>query len=102
MIQPNPQKPFKTLRHFLFMSKELVKIGDVSHYFTKIEVAVVDLTGKLKVGDEIIIKGATSDFSQKVESIQIEHDQVQEAGAGDSVGLLVKYRVRAGDEVFKV
>jgi putative protease len=84
------------------MSKDLVKIGDVSHYFTKIEVAVVDLTGKLKVGDEIMIKGATTDFTQKVESIQIEHDRIEEAGAGDSVGLLVRYRVRTGDEVFKL
>jgi putative protease len=84
------------------MSKDLVKIGDVSHYFTKIEVAVVDLTGKLKVGDEIMIKGATTDFTQKVESIQIENNQVEEAGAGDSVGLLVRYRVRTGDEVFKL
>jgi len=84
------------------MSKDLVKIGHVSHYFTKIEVAVVDLTGKLKVGDDIIIRGATTDFTQKVESIQIEHNQVEEAGAGDSIGLLVRYRVRAGDEVFKL
>jgi translation elongation factor EF-Tu-like GTPase len=84
------------------MSKELVKIGDVSHYFTKIEVAVVDLTDKLKVGDEIMIKGATTDFTQKVDSIQVEHEQIDEAGAGDSVGLLVKYRARAGDQVYRV
>ena len=84
------------------MSKELVKIGDVSHYFTKIEVAVVDLTDKLKVGDEIMIKGATTDFTQKVDSIQIEHEQIDEAGAGDSVGLRVKYRARAGDQVYRV
>jgi putative protease len=84
------------------MSKDLVKIGDVSHYFTKIEVAVIDLTGMLKVGDEIMIRGATTDFTQKVESIQIEHNQVEEAVAGDSIGLLVRSRVRAGDEVFKL
>ena len=84
------------------MTKELVKIGDVCHYFTRIEVAVVDLVGKMKVGDQIQIKGATTDFTQKVESIQIEHMQVEEAGAGDAVGLLVDYRVRQGDEVFKL
>lgn len=84
------------------MSKPLMKIGNVSHYFTKIEVAVVELTGKLKVGDEIIIRGATTDFTQKVESMQIEHDTVDEAESGDAIGLLVNYRVRAGDEVFKV
>jgi putative protease len=53
------------------------------------------------VGDEIIIKGATTNFAQKVDSIQIEHNKVEEAKAGDSIGLLVNYRVRAGDEVFK-
>ena len=84
------------------MSKELVKIGDVSHYFTKIEVAVVDLTNKLNVGDEIMIKGATTDFTQIVDSIQIEHEQIDEAGVGDSVGLLVKYRVRPRDQVYRV
>ena len=84
------------------MSKPLMKIGNVSHYFTKIEVAVVELTGKLKVGDEIIIRGVTTDFTQKVESMQIEHDTVDEAESGDAIGLLVNYRVRAGDEVFKV
>ena len=83
------------------MLKELMKIGDIIHYYTKKEVAVVDLTKKLKVGDKIIIKGATTNFTQKVESIQIEHKDVEEAEAGDSVGLLVRYRVRAGDEVFK-
>ena len=84
------------------MSEELVKIGDVSHYFTRIEVAVIELRDKLKVGDEIRIKGATTDFTQKVESIQIEHLQVEEARAGDSIGLLVRFRVREGDEVFKL
>jgi putative protease len=84
------------------MSEELAKIGDVSHYFTRIEVAVIELKDKLKVGDEIRFKGATTDFTQKVESIQIEHKQVEEARAGDSIGLLVRFRVREGDEVFKL
>ena len=83
------------------MSKEIEKIGDVSHYFTRKEVAVVELVDKLKVGDTIQIKGATTDFTQNVESIQIDHSQVEAAGAGDSIGLLVIYRVRQGDEVFK-
>ena len=83
------------------MSEELVKVGDVSHFYTNIEVAVVELTGKLKAGDRIAIKGATTDFTQLVESIQIDHDQVAEAGPGDSIGLVVKDRVRAGDKVFR-
>ena len=85
----------------LTMSEELVKIGDVSHYYANIEVAVVELTGKLKTGDRITIRGATTDFTQLVESIQIDHDQVAEAGSGDSIGLVVKDRVRAGDKVFR-
>jgi putative protease len=83
------------------MSEELVKIGDVSHYFTRIEVAVVELVDELKVGDNIHIKGATTDFTQEVESIQIHHDQVEAAATGDSIGLQVDHRVRQGDEVFK-
>ena len=84
------------------MPKELVKVGDVSHYYTNIEVAVVELIDKLKVGDKIIIKGATTEFTQLVKSIQIEHDQITEAGVGDSIGLVVEYRVRLGDQVFRI
>ncbi len=84
------------------MSEELVKIGDVSHYYTNIEVAVVELSDKLKVGDKILIKGATTEFTQLVKSIQIEHEQVTEAKAGDSIGLQVRYRVRLGDQVFRL
>lgn len=83
------------------MEKELVKIGDVSHYFTNIEVAVVEVTDKLKVGDRITIRGATTDFTQLVESMQIDHEKVTEAGSGDSIGLVVNDRVRLGDKVYK-
>jgi putative protease len=86
----------------LTVQKELVKIGDVSHYYTNIEVAVVELLDKLKLGDEIMVKGATTEFTQLVESIQIEHEQVTGADAGDSIGLLVRCRVRAGDQVFRL
>ena len=92
---------FNFLGRFLTMSEELVKIGDVIHYYTNVEVAVVELTGKLKVGDRIMIKGATTDFTQLVKSIQIDHDQVTEAKSGDSIGLEVEYRVREGDKVFR-
>ena len=82
------------------MLKDLVKIGNVVNYLSRKEVAVVELVDKLKVGDIIHIKGATTDFSQKVESIQIFGVQVEEAGSGDSIGILVDYRVRNGDELF--
>ena len=84
------------------MLQELVKIGDVSHYYSNIEVAVVELIDNLKIGDKIMIKGATTEFTQLVKSIQIEHNQVNEADAGDSIGLQVRFRVRLGDQVFKL
>ncbi|UCD03864.1 MAG: translation elongation factor-like protein [Candidatus Woesearchaeota archaeon] len=78
------------------------EIGKISHFFSHISVAVIELTDTLKVGDEIHVQGATSDFIQKVESMQIEHNQVEEATAGQSIGLKVNDRVREGDDVFKI
>jgi putative protease len=78
------------------------EIGKISHFFSHISVAVIELTDTLKVGDEIHVQGATSDFTQKVESMQIEHENVQEANKGQSIGLKVKDRVREHDTVFKV
>ena len=90
-------------------SKEKVKeeklgeeIGKVTHYFTKIGVAVIELSGDLKAGDKIHIKGATSDFKQKVASMQIEHEKLEEAKAGQSIGMKVKDHAREGDSVYKV
>jgi putative protease len=83
------------------MPEPLVKVGDVGHYYTNIGVAVVDLVSTMKVGDEITVKGATTEFTQMVRSMQIMHEAVEEAGAGDSIGLKVNDRVRKGDEVFK-
>jgi len=77
-------------------------VGEVTHYFTNISVGVVKLFDTLKVGDEILIEGATTDFTQKVESMQIDMQDVQEAGKGDSIGLKVKERVRPGDQVYKI
>ncbi len=83
------------------MPEPLVKVGDVSHYYTNIGVAVVDLVSTLRVGDKIKVKGATTEFTQLVKSMQIMHESVEEAGAGDPIGLKVNDRVRKGDEVFK-
>jgi len=77
-------------------------VGRITHYFTRISVAVVELSDTLRVGDEIIIKGATTNLRQKVESMQIMHEPVTEAQAGQSVGLKVVDRVREGDKVYKV
>jgi len=79
------------------------KIGAVTHYFSKAGAATLKLTdGDLKVGDEIRIKGHTSDFKQVVESIQIEHQSVAEAKMGSDIGLKVKERVHEHDVVYKI
>lgn len=77
-------------------------IGTVSHFFNRIEVAAVELVGTLRVGDTIHILGHTTDFIQEVTSMQIEHRNVPEAGKGDSVGIKVLDRVRAGDKVYRI
>jgi hypothetical protein len=79
-----------------------IEVGVVQDYFAKIGVAALQVTAHgIKVGDEIHFKGHTTDFNQRVDSLQIEHAQVNEAGPGASVGTRVKDRVRAGDAVFK-
>lgn len=84
------------------MSEEnVVEIGRITHFFTKISVAVIELTMPLAVGDTIVIKGPTTDFEQPVESMQIEHNNVQRAEAGQSIGLRVVQRVRENDMVYK-
>jgi putative protease len=84
------------------MAKEAKPIGKISHFFDNIGVAVIELSGKLKVGDKIKIVGGTTDFKQPVKSMQIEHDKVASAKKGDAVGLKVKEKVRENDKVFLV
>jgi translation initiation factor IF-2 len=79
------------------------EIGHITHYFPKINVAVIEVTaGSIKVGETIRIKGHTSDFTQTVDSLQQEHLQVPEIKTGGSAGLKVKDHVREGDKVFRV
>jgi len=76
------------------------KIGHVTHYFGKIQVAVIELDdGELKVGDKIKISGDKTDLEQTVESMQVEKEPVESAKEGDSFGLKVNDKVRVGDEV---
>ena len=84
------------------MSEELQEVGRVSHFFTKISVAVIELTATISVGDRILIKGPTTNLEQTVDSMEIEHEKVQKAGAGQSIGLKVKDRVRETDIVYKI
>ncbi|MEA3459146.1 MAG: hypothetical protein U9R11_00465 [Chloroflexota bacterium] len=78
------------------------EVGKVTHYFRKIGVAVVELTDELKLGDTVHIKGGTADFEQKVESMEIEHEPVEKAVAGQSIGLKVAQKVRGKETVYKV
>jgi len=79
------------------------EIGAVTHYFNHINVAAINITaGELKVGDTIHIKGHTSDFTTTIESMQIEHQQVQTAKPGDSIGIKVPEHARQHDQVFLV
>ncbi|MCM8798982.1 MAG: hypothetical protein NC821_05930 [Candidatus Omnitrophica bacterium] len=78
------------------------EIGTVTHYYGNIGVGIIQLSDTLKVGDNIHIKGHTTDFSQLVSSLQIEHQNVPEAKAGDLVGLKVEQKVHPKDKVFKV
>jgi putative protease len=79
------------------------KIGIVTHYFGKIGVASLKITdGELKVGDTIHVKGHTSDFTQTVDSMEVEHESVEVARPGDEIGLKVAEFVREHDVVFKV
>jgi putative protease len=77
------------------------EIGKIAHFFSKISVAVIDLNAPISVGDTIRIMGPTTDFEQTVESMQIEHDNVKTAKAGQSIGLKVKEYVREKDTVYK-
>ncbi len=78
------------------------EVGKVTHYYTNISVAIVEVTDTLKVGDRIHIQGATSDFEQEITSMQIEHEEIQEAESGDAIGLEVEEKTRSGDKVFVV
>jgi len=81
------------------MEKEVGKVRD---YFAKIGVAGIELSDNLRVSDTIHIKGHTTDLTQTVGSMQIEHENVEEARAGDSIGVKVSDRVRPGDTVYVV
>ena len=78
------------------------RVGVVRDYFARVGVAGIDLESTIRVGDTIHIKGHTTDLELPVESIQIEHEQVDEAKAGDAIGIKVPDRCRGGDVVYKV
>ena len=85
------------------MQAEEMQIGKVTHYFTKMGVAIIEVKeASIKVGDEVHIKGNTTDFRQRISSIQIEYENVDIAEPGQSIGVKVNQPVRANDLVYKV
>ena len=79
-----------------------IDIGKVTHYYTRISVAVLSLTDELMIGDTIHILGRITDHIQRVGSMEIDHVQVQSVSPGSEVALLVDDYVRQGDSIFKI
>jgi selenocysteine-specific translation elongation factor len=84
------------------MEPEYTKVGKIDHFYSKASVAVVEVSAPIKNGDKILIRGGTTNLSQVVESMEVEHKQVNEAQAGQRIGLKVAGRVRENDIVYKV
>lgn len=79
------------------------KVGEVTHYYDKIGVAIVKVTNLISVGDTIkFVRGGEDIFEQKIESIQVEHEKKDSANKGDVVGLKTERQVKEGAEVYKV
>jgi len=78
------------------------KVGEITHYFSKIGVAIIRLKSPLSIGEKILIKGATTHIEQDVTSMQIEHKEITKAKKGQSVGLKVDGKVRKKDYVYKI
>lgn len=101
-----PTRPIKKVKPKKVLKKKKVcekKVGVVTHYFPKVKAGVVKITsGFIKVGDTIHIKGHTTDFIQKVTSIQINNKPVQKGQIHKEIGILVKGRVRIKDTVYKL
>jgi putative protease len=81
--------------------ENVIEVGHITHFFSKISVAVLELTAPLAVGDRILVKGPTTDFEQVVDSMQIEHANIQKAEAGQSIGLKMAEHARERDVVYK-
>jgi translation elongation factor EF-1alpha len=78
------------------------RIGEVIHFYGKIDVAVLRLSQKLQIGEMIHFLGRNTDFKQEITSMQIEHESVTEVKAGDEVAIKVIQRVRKGDAIFRI
>lgn len=82
--------------------KEGKLIGEVTHYYGKIGVAVIKLSDTLRVDDKIRVAGGETDFEQVIESMEVDHKKVEVSKAGDSVGLKIEQKTRKGYKVYKL
>ena len=104
VIAKGKSKPAKKKKQSKMVKAALAALptAEVTHYFPHVNAAVLKIkTGDIRVGDELLFKGHTTNFKQKVLSMQIDHQPVMIAVKGDDFGVEVKSRVRAGDLVFK-
>ncbi len=76
------------------------KIGEVTHFFDKISVAIVDVSGKIKTGDRIKVVSGEDSFEQDIESMQVDHNPVNEAKSGDKIGLKLSKPAKPGAQLF--
>ena len=100
-----PKKPTKTkIRKTAASTRVMPKIiGEVTHYFPHVKAAVVLVKNdRIRLGDKLLFKGHTTDFKQKITSIQINNVAIKEAQPGQEIGILVKSRVRHNDVVYKL
>jgi putative protease len=84
------------------MEPEYTKVGSIEHFYSKAGVAIVLVSAPIKKGDKLLIRGSTTNLQQRVESMEVEHKQMNEAQAGEKIGLKVTGRVRENDIVYKV
>lgn len=83
------------------LGADIVEVGHIVHFFSKIGVAIIELNAPLSVGDLILIKGPATDFEQVVESMQVEHKNIPKAEGGQSVGLKLSQQAKERDVVYK-
>ncbi len=77
-------------------------VGTVAHYFAKPQVVVVRLQAPIKIGEVLHFSGHTTDFTQEIASMEVDHEPIESAGAGSEVAIQVDERVRGHDKVYRV
>ncbi len=83
------------------IEEKVIQVGHITHFFSKISVAIIEVNAPLAVGDRILVKGPSTDFEQVVESMQIEHKNIPQAEPGQSIGLKTVQTVKERDVVYK-